>query len=105
MYYNSCYCCCCFSLIKNFKDFEKNCRSYFMEIVSTLCFGGQNAPDSDLIKMLMQLIFTENKKSGLTTQDLTPLGHKDKTPVVRSSLLQLLLEHKYACIVVMPVYM
>ena len=65
-----------------------------MEIVSTLCFGGQNAPDPDLIKMLMQLIFIENKKSELTTQDLTPLGHRDKVPVIRSSLLQLLLEHK-----------
>ena len=65
-----------------------------MEIVSTLCFGGQNAPEPDLIKMLMQLIFTENKKSELTTQDLIPLGHKDRVPVVRSSLLQLLLEHK-----------
>ena len=68
-----------------------------MEVVSTLCFGGQRIPEPGLIKMLMQIIFTENSNSELATQDLTPLtdGKMDEVPVVRSSLLQLLLEHKY----------
>ena len=67
-----------------------------MEVVSTLCFGGDSAPEPDLIKMLMEIIYTE-KDAGVITQDLTPFaeGKKDKAPVIRSSLLQLLLEHKY----------
>ena len=68
-----------------------------MEVVSTLCFGGDRAPEPDLIKMLMEIIYTEKKDAGVITQDLTPFteGKKDKVPVIRSSLLQLLLEHKY----------
>ena len=68
-----------------------------MEVVSTLCFGGDSAPEPDLIKMLMEIIYTEKEDAGVITQDLTPFaeGKKDKAPVIRSSLLQLLLEHKY----------
>lgn len=68
-----------------------------MEVVSTLCFGGQSAPEPDLIKMLMEIVFSFDEQSEvLSTQDLTPLDvKKDAVPVVRSSLLQLLLEHKY----------
>ena len=65
-----------------------------MEVVSTLCFGGQRIPEPGLIKMLMQIVFTETPNSELTTQDLTD-GKMGEVPVVRSSLLQLLLEHKY----------
>ena len=64
-----------------------------MEVVTTLCFGGDSMPEPELIKMLMDIIFTEND----STRDLTPFtdAKGDKSPIVRSSLLQLLLEHKY----------
>ena len=64
-----------------------------MEVVTTLCFGGDSMPEPDLIKMLMDIVFTEND----STRDLTPFKDVkgDKSPTVRSSLLQLLLEHKY----------
>ena len=69
-----------------------------MEVVSNLCFGGHKPPEPDLIKMLMNTVFTERKEdtAALDTRDMTPYqADPDQVPVVRSFLLQLLLEHKY----------
>ena len=54
-------------------------------------------PESALITMIMDIVFTKTDNVSLGTRDLTPLtdGKIDEVPVVRSSLLQLLLEHKY----------
>ena len=70
-----------------------------MEVISNLCFGGYKLPEPDLIKMLMNTIFTEKEQdASLSTRDMTPYEtNPDKIPVVRSFLLQLLLEHKYDC--------
>ena len=70
-----------------------------MEIVSDLCFGGHKPPEPDLIKMLMDTVFTEKKQTteatSLDTRDMTPYQEDpDQVPVIRSFLLQLLLEHK-----------
>lgn len=72
---------------------KKNCKKYFLEVVSNLCFGSQNAPEPALITILMNMIF---KDTELATCDLAPLADapKDEIPVIRSSLFQLLLEHK-----------
>lgn len=76
--------------------FKSNCQYYFLEVVSTLCFGGQRAPEPDLIKMLLDIIFTDGDM-GMATREIVPLSDEksDKIPVIRSSLLQLLLEHEY----------
>ena len=68
-----------------------------MEVVSNLCFGGHKPPEPDLIKMLMDTVFTEKSESmEVETRDITPYQvDPDDVPVVRSFLLQLLLEHKY----------
>lgn len=78
------------------KVFKKHCQNYFLEVVSSLCFGGQSAPEDALIKMLMEVIFTENQKMDFTTREITHVtdAKTDEVPVVRSSLLQLLLEHE-----------
>ena len=61
-----------------------------MEVVSTLCFGRRSAPEPDLITMLMTMMFVE--RCGV----ISPTARKlDAVPVITSSLLQLLLEHKY----------
>lgn len=74
------------------KNFKKYCHSYFIEVVSTLCFGGLRAPEPDLIKMIMEVVFTKDMDM------VSPMsgGKIDEVSVVRSSLLQLLLEHEYA---------
>ncbi len=68
-----------------------------MEVISNLCFKGQAAPEPDLVKMLLDIVFMEKGK--LRTQELTPYKDDksagDKIPTVRSFLLQLLLEHRY----------
>ena len=71
--------------------FKKHCQNYFLEVVSSLCFGGQSAPEEALIRMLMEVVFTEN-----ATREITHVADAktDEIPVVRSSLLQLLLEHE-----------
>lgn len=76
-------------MVKDVKIFRKHCHNYFMEVVSTLCFGGQSAPEPALIQMLMESFFT-------TEGSLTFLsdGKKETSPVIKSSLLQLLLEHE-----------
>ncbi len=58
-----------------------------------LCFGGKSAPEPAMIEDLMEVVFTEH------SDFVTPLidarrREYDRVPVVRSSLLQLLLEHK-----------
>ena len=69
-----------------------------MEVVSNLCFGGHKPPEPDLIKILMDTVFTA-KEDSVGTRAMTPYdGDADQVPVVRSFLLQLLLEHKYVYI-------
>lgn len=70
-----------------------------MEVVSSLCFGGSAAPEPNLVKMLMDVVFNESgvdSRPELETRDLTPYNivSSDKIPTIRSFLLQLLLEHK-----------
>ena len=78
-----------------------------MEIVSNLCFGRRKLPEPDLIKMLMDTVFTEKEPeaetSSMYTRDMTPYeADPDQVPVIRSFLLQLLLEHKYVCALTLP---
>ena len=74
------------------KKLRNYCKSYFMEVVSSLCFGQLSPPEPDLIKELLNVVFTEQD----TTKDFTYSDKEetDKVPVIRSFLLQLLLEHK-----------
>ena len=64
-----------------------------MEVVSSLCFGQTEPPDPQLIVELLKVVFTEKDE----TKELTYSDKEktDKVPVIRSFLLQLLLEHKY----------
>ena len=77
----------------------KSCDDFFMEVVSTLCFGQATVPDGDLIEMLLNLIFTEaTSADGTITSTKQLTSHKQRTddvPVIRSFLLQLLLGQTY----------
>ena len=68
------------------------CKSYFMEVVSSLCFGQPTPPESDLISELLRIVITDQNK----TKEFTYSEEEkaDEIPVIRSFLLQLLLEHK-----------
>ena len=91
---------------------RNNCRNFFIEVVSGLCFGQSSPPEDELVAMLLDIVFTEQgeKEEGDTggegegvrrgTRALTPfMEKKDENPIcIRSSLLQLLLEHEYVCV-------
>ncbi len=69
---------------------RKSCNSFFVEVVSSLCFGDIEAPEPDLIKLLLDTVIQDTQ-----TSKFSPYDDQDKTPTIRSFLLQLLLEHKY----------
>ena len=75
-----------------------------MEVVSGLCFSQSKAPEEKLVEMLLGIVFTERPgkearetDGRLDTRELTPYktDKSDENPVIRSFLLQLLLQHKY----------
>ena len=75
-------------------DIRKRCEAFFSEVISTLCFGHQfNQPEPELVAELINMVFDEQKQEtkqlGYSTNDET-----DSVPVMRSFLLQLLLEYK-----------
>lgn len=78
---------------KTLKDVKKSCRLFFMNLLCDLTFRGQFAPESDLIVMLLDMIFKVDDE--FATKELIPFEDKaDKIPTIRSFLLQLLLEHR-----------
>ena len=72
---------------------RQSCESFFMETVSNLCFWQPVLPDLDLINNLLNVVFTEQFDS---TKEFSYKSEEkaDQVPVIRSFLLQLLLEHK-----------
>ena len=88
--------CLCRSQTKKLTSIRNSCRAFFMELVSTLCFGTHSAPEPSLIEMLINTVFTEQQETEVGTRDFSPYheDESDKVPVIRSFLLQLLLEHK-----------
>ena len=82
--------------------FRHLCRSFFMEVISTLCFERNMLlpPEPDLIMMLMNIVFAE----GNATKVLSPFNNEitDTAPVIRSNLLQLLLEFRYSICKLFP---
>ena len=65
----------------------RDCNRFFIEVVSSLCFGGREAPEPDLVKVLLDTVLHDTE-----TSKLSPYKEPDKTPTIRSFLLQLLLE-------------
>ncbi len=68
---------------------SKSCNRFFIEVVSSLCFGGMEVPEPELVKLLLDTVFRDTQ-----TSRLSPYNEQDDTPTIRSFLLQLLLEHE-----------
>ena len=74
---------------KKLQSIRKSCKSFFIQVVSNLCFSQPNPPESDLFKLLLKNAFDEKKPASYS------LGSgSEKEPIIQSFLLQLLLDHK-----------
>ena len=74
-------------------EIRKSCQTFFMKIISTLSFGGVTSPEPDLIRMLLGTVFAERYEAKPLPHVEVKTDH-DRVPVIRSFLLQLLLEHE-----------
>ena len=74
------------------QEIREHCKSFFMEVVSSLCFGQPKPPEPALILELLTLVFTDKDKT--KEFSYSDKIKTDRVPVIRSFLLQLLLEHK-----------
>ena len=74
---------------------KESCSNFFTEIVSELSFGQSNAPEDQLVAILLDIVFKEVEgRKG--TKIFTPFDDvRDKEPTIRSFLLQLILKHEY----------
>ncbi|VDI72537.1 Hypothetical predicted protein, partial [Mytilus galloprovincialis] len=78
---------------KSLKDFMGRCNSFFMDVVSQLCFAKGKPPTSDVVKTLLGHITVKTDQDITFSQDLTVFdGCLDEIPVVRSFLLQRLMQ-------------
>ncbi|XP_048239631.1 E3 ubiquitin-protein ligase rnf213-alpha-like [Haliotis rufescens] len=88
-------------VFKEYQEYQKCCNSFLMSVVSKLCFGGTEPPESAVIERIFSYITRTVEQGGsgqteerLHTKQMSVFDDMiDPTPVVRSFLLQLLI-HK-----------
>ncbi|XP_018410445.1 PREDICTED: E3 ubiquitin-protein ligase RNF213-like [Nanorana parkeri] len=82
------------SIQKNI-EFRKQCNGFFMDIVCNLCFKDNRPPDDEVIHHLISFLF-DKPDSVSHTRSLSPFEDAvDKTPVIRSVILKLLLKYSF----------
>ncbi|XP_048346006.1 E3 ubiquitin-protein ligase RNF213-like isoform X2 [Sphaerodactylus townsendi] len=88
---------------KNSK-FRKFCNSFFIDLVSVMCFKDNEPPEKAVIEELLRLLFAhkatlrggQRGQSTVHTKSLSPFDDVvDKTPVIRSVVLKLLLKYSF----------
>ncbi|KAL7989545.1 hypothetical protein Chor_012211 [Crotalus horridus] len=87
--------------IKKNTQFRKLCNNFFIDLVSTMCFKGNNPPEKSVIEELLNLMFVHKSvlkgPENLHTKSLSPFDDVvDKTPVIRSVVLKLLLKYSFS---------
>ncbi|XP_068134510.1 E3 ubiquitin-protein ligase RNF213-like [Hyperolius riggenbachi] len=81
--------------LQKYIDFRKQCNGFFVDIVCNLCFKDNNPPDAAVIQLLLDFLFGKTE-SGSHTRYLSPFEDAvDKTPVIRSVILKLLLKYSF----------
>ncbi|XP_028940022.1 E3 ubiquitin-protein ligase RNF213, partial [Antrostomus carolinensis] len=83
--------------------FRQRCNNFFIDMVTTMCFKDNEPPEAEVIQELLNLLFVHQsvlKGSGehpaIYTKFLSPFNDEvDKTPVIRSVLLKLLLKYSF----------
>ncbi|XP_069511290.1 E3 ubiquitin-protein ligase RNF213 isoform X2 [Ambystoma mexicanum] len=83
--------------------FRGLCNSFFIDLVSTLCFKDNVPPDNEVILQLLSLLFVNKELCDAIaanqaghTKSLSPFDDSvDKNPVIRSVILKLLLKYSF----------
>ncbi|XP_029401805.1 E3 ubiquitin-protein ligase RNF213 isoform X5 [Mus pahari] len=89
--------------IEKHAQFRHMCNSFFVDLVSTMCFKDNTPPEKSVIDTLLSLLFVQkellrdaSQKHCEHTKSLSPFDDVvDKTPVIRSVLLKLLLKYSF----------
>ncbi|XP_012308178.2 E3 ubiquitin-protein ligase RNF213 isoform X2 [Aotus nancymaae] len=79
------------------------CNSFFVDLVSTMCFKDNAPPEKEVIHSLLSLLFVQKEllrdapqRHREHTKSLSPFNDVvDKTPVIRSVILKLLLKYSF----------
>ena len=85
--------------------YRRRINAFLMDLIHSLCFADNTAPDADVIRTLIGYVIgerkerkdgdAEKKKGKKCTAAMTPVPESvDRTPIFRSFLLQLLLRAK-----------
>ncbi|XP_072245329.1 E3 ubiquitin-protein ligase rnf213-alpha-like [Leuresthes tenuis] len=83
------------SLKKN-GDFRRRCNGFFIDLLSTVCFKDNKPPTSGVITHLLSYLMIETEDEQIHTKALSPFDESpDKSPVVRSVILKLLLKFSF----------
>ncbi|KAL8163441.1 UNVERIFIED_CONTAM: hypothetical protein K2H54_021285, partial [Gekko kuhli] len=91
-------------IITKYSKFRKFCNSFFIDLVSTMCFKDNEPPEKAVIQELLKLLFAHKEvlrgcqegKPSVHTKSLSPFDDVvDKTPVIRSVVLKLLLKYSF----------
>ncbi|KAG6923549.1 ring finger protein 213a, partial [Chelydra serpentina] len=86
--------------VASHNKFRRKCNSFFVEFVSSYCFGEKIPPSAEIIKQLIKFVackpsnpeHQEVRKVYKPTSDLSPFEEcMDPSPTVKSSLLKMLL--------------
>uniref|UniRef100_A0A8C5J7S2 RN213 ligase n=1 Tax=Junco hyemalis TaxID=40217 RepID=A0A8C5J7S2_JUNHY len=83
--------------------FRQRCNNFFIDMVTTMCFKDNKPPEPEVIQSLLDLLFVERKAvlkdtnhPAVYTKFLSPFHDEvDKTPVIRSVMLKLLLKYSF----------
>ncbi|XP_071066939.1 E3 ubiquitin-protein ligase RNF213 isoform X2 [Dasypus novemcinctus] len=89
--------------IEKHARFRQMCNSFFVDLVSTMCFKDNSPPEKKVVEDLLSLLFVQKKllkdapqKCSEHTKSLSPFDDVvDKTPVIRSVVLKLLLKYSF----------
>ncbi|XP_076856258.1 E3 ubiquitin-protein ligase rnf213-alpha-like isoform X2 [Brachyhypopomus gauderio] len=84
-------------------QFRQRCDSFFVEVVSTVCFKDNSPPSRGVILHLLSFLMVEAKpvslsqmRSRILTKALSPFDEcVDRNPIVRSIVLKLLLKYSF----------
>ncbi|XP_006886389.1 PREDICTED: E3 ubiquitin-protein ligase RNF213 [Elephantulus edwardii] len=89
--------------VEKHAQFRQLCNGFFVDLVSTMCFRDNTPPQKDVVEALLALLFVqktllreESQRHREHTKFLSPFDDVvDKTPVIRSVVLKLLLKYSF----------